>query len=725
MASKNEANVKLNADATGVVKGVAVAQGALGKLEKQLGSLESLSAKGLSLSGLAGIGLSATAAAAALMTVVRSAADYGDQLDNMSQRTGIAVEDLSKLQYAAKMSDTSNEALAKGLQSLAGLMVAAAGGAEESSKLFEKYGISVRNADGSTRSSLDVLGDIADVFAAMPDGVEKSALAMEFFGKKLGPELIPLLNQGKEGLKALGDEAERLGLVMSADQAKAAAEFNDNLDKLTTLAGSAGRALGNAVIPHINTLLQKLMLARDNKLSFGQVIFDVLPDQLSIGEKIAKATREVEEMQKRLKKAQSSGDTGAAASIKEEIAQQERLLAYLNAQRKKGVLDEEAVNDKRLKMSATLAGKQQELERLRAVAAGKASEDILKSDKQLLDARLKDAERLRDALRSAYDQSVAEAKSAAQEAIALLDKARAKRASTADKVFEASSKGMTEEERAAAAKQQAEDLAGQGRYAAAAAAAAKLDGRLKEFEAYKKQAEELLDRASGYADKSGNVELIQQIGEAQAKLLEQQAAAKQAEAKAAEDRAAAQMRTLNELEAKIKSMQQQAMAIEIKADISQLEGEIAKIKAEIAKGAVMPVTVQQVAAGQPAQTPPPGSFAGGGWTGWGGKYDPAGIVHRREYVTPMEVTAQPGVLPFLEALRKYGNKVLPGYAGGGLVGALALPTARMPAPAANHAGAPVNLVLDGRRYPMSASQDVAAALVDVVRREALRKGGRR
>lgn len=56
-------------------------------------------------------------------------------------------------------------------------------------------------------------------------------------------------------------------------------------------------------------------------------------------------------------------------------------------------------------------------------------------------------------------------------------------------------------------------------------------------------------------------------------------------------------------------------------------------------------------------------FSSGGYTGDGGKYEPAGIVHKGEYVMPKSVVNEPGMLPLLERL-----KHTRGYASGGLVG---------------------------------------------------------
>ena len=57
-------------------------------------------------------------------------------------------------------------------------------------------------------------------------------------------------------------------------------------------------------------------------------------------------------------------------------------------------------------------------------------------------------------------------------------------------------------------------------------------------------------------------------------------------------------------------------------------------------------------------------FAEGGYTGAGGKYAPAGIVHKGEFVIPQNIVRIPGMLAYLERLLH-----LPGYASGGMVAA--------------------------------------------------------
>lgn len=748
MAIDKEVALKITADASGVPRGVAVAQGALRGLQTQLGSLEAVSARGFSMSGLAGIGLSATAAAAAVGASVKAAADYGDQLDNMAQRTGVAVEELSRLQYAAKLSDTSTEALAKGIGNLSKLMVGAASGGAESGKLFERFGISLRNADGTMRSTTEVLYDLSDVFAAMPDGPEKTALAMDFFGKKLGAELIPLLNQGSAGLREMGDEAERLGLVLSAEQAKAAAEFNDNLDRLGQLSKSVAVSLGNALIPALNGLFGKLSDASRAGLSIWQIL-GALPKQgEDVSTQLAKAGAELEKLKAQRdaiyrQNLEDGGGTDTTA-IDQAVAAEEKRVEYLKLQNNRILGDEAATSVKRLNISKELAREQANLEQLKAIAAGKASADILKTDKARTDEQLKDAEKLRGALQTAWETSRKEAQKAADDAQKLLEKAAGVRTSSADKATDLRNAGLSDEEKQALALSQAQDLQGQGNYYAAAAGAAKLDGRTKDFEKYQKQAESFLDRAMKFAEAAGDADTVEAVGNAQAGVIENNAKAKQGEAAALEAQATAQAATIAKLDTDIEALKNKAANIQIKADIAQAEGAVASLKKqldELPANKTVTVTVNQV--GSPAAMSAAAAavqalgsdaqgLAYGGPLAGSAPHDRAD--NRLFWGTPGEWVIQ------RPAVRHYGSSFiaalnamkLPKFAFGGEIGASAVSRLALPALSGAGSGSPaaasgrnLTLVLGNERFQVGAGDDTIDRLTAYVSREALRKGGRR
>lgn len=120
---------------------------------------------------------------------------------------------------------------------------------EGNGDVYERLGVSLLNDDGSMRGTQDVLFDIADKFEQMPDGVEKTAAAVDLFGQRIGLQMIPLLNQGRAGILKLGDEAEALGIVFTEEQAKSAEAFNDNLDTLKKSIIGFRNYVGNYFIP--------------------------------------------------------------------------------------------------------------------------------------------------------------------------------------------------------------------------------------------------------------------------------------------------------------------------------------------------------------------------------------------------------------------------------------------------------------------------------------------
>lgn len=199
------------------------------------------------------VGAVASIAGAAIVAGLKGAIDSADALDELSQKIGVPVEQLSALQYAFEKSGVSSETMAAGVGKLSKAMAAAADGNKASAKMFADLGIKVTDATGALRPAADVMADVAGVFAAMPDGAEKTALAMELFGKS-GAEMIPALNEGKAGLAGLMDEARKLGIVIDSETAASAGKFNDNLFTL----GAAASGLAVQIAADLLPTLQKI-----------------------------------------------------------------------------------------------------------------------------------------------------------------------------------------------------------------------------------------------------------------------------------------------------------------------------------------------------------------------------------------------------------------------------------------------------------------------------------
>ena len=268
---------------------------------------ESSRVKGL----LAGLGVSLSVAGFAAM--IKNAIDAADHLNKLSQKIGISVEALSTLRFAAQLSDVSLETLQKGIKGLSQNITEANTGIGDGAQVFEALGISVRNADGSMKSTEAVLLQVADVFANLEDGAVKTALAVKLFGKS-GMDMIPFLNQGAAGINQLTTEAERLGLKLTTETARSAEAFNDNLTALKASSSSLGIALARDFLPELTNITNAMREAANEAGTLkalwvglggvGNLVFN--------GTEIKRARDEVARIQELVDSTRKKVDTGKA-----------------------------------------------------------------------------------------------------------------------------------------------------------------------------------------------------------------------------------------------------------------------------------------------------------------------------------------------------------------------------------------------------------------------------
>jgi hypothetical protein len=720
--------VVISGDSSGAVK-------AIERVRKELGALDSVSKAAFSLGG--------AISAAGLVAYTKSIIDAADALNEMSERTGISVENLGRLQYAAKLSGVESEQLGKSLQALSGEIVAAAGGSESAIAKFKRLGVSVLDTTTKQiRPANAVLLDLADAFALLPEGTERSARAAELFGAKLGGVMVPFLAQGRAGIEALGDEIERLGGLMSAETAKAAAEFNDNLDRLKTTASAAGISIANALLPTLNKLTNEFVTARG--AGFGFLSALSLTGTIGPVEKqIERITARLKELNAEKARGEGRGLAGAISgkTVIDDIAQQEKLLKFYETLRDKDKQDEAATAAKRIALAAQLQTKLGDLEKLRAVAAGKASADILLEDDKRTAAQIANAEKLRDALRSAFQESVAASKKAADEAKKLLEQAATTRATGADKAAEIRRAQLPQDQQDAANANDFRDTADAASEAALFAKFAAQNGRVDAAAKLAAQAIKDAERARGIigklADPEQQARATERLAEAEATAQEAQAKIKERQAKDAGDVATQQADRIKTLDAQIADLQKKAGEISVQVKVDEALGAVANLKAQLAaledKTVTVTVNTTQTGGGSPAEDYAAYAaaadfrtegFARGGYTGPGGKWQPAGVVHAGEFVLRQEVVRQRGMLAMLQRLNREGLAALPGFASGGLVGALQISQARQPAPGAARAAAVFNFP-DLGRFPVTMDADPLRQLESAFARVALQKGGRR
>ena len=139
--------------------------------------------------GAIGVGLSA----AAFTNWIKGAINAADEANKLSQKIGIAVKEIGGLQLAFSQGGVDAESMSTSLAKL-NKNIAAGDSA------FKTLGVATKNVDGSMRSTTDVLADIADRFASTENNANKTAMAIELFGKS-GASLRPVLNAGGDSIR--------------------------------------------------------------------------------------------------------------------------------------------------------------------------------------------------------------------------------------------------------------------------------------------------------------------------------------------------------------------------------------------------------------------------------------------------------------------------------------------------------------------------------------------
>ena len=201
----------------------------------------------------------------------RELAEYGDNIDKMSQKLGISAEAYQEWDAVMKHSGTSIDSMKASMKTLSAA-------AEKGSEAFDKLGISQEQV--AQMSQEELFSTTITALQNVEDETERARLATKLLGRG-ARELGALLNTTAEETQEMKDRVHELGGVLSDEAVKAAAKFQDNLQDMTTAFDGVKRGIFQNFLPGLNALMEgftALMLGEEeaeNKLSEG---FDKLAD---------------------------------------------------------------------------------------------------------------------------------------------------------------------------------------------------------------------------------------------------------------------------------------------------------------------------------------------------------------------------------------------------------------------------------------------------------------
>ena len=194
--------------------------------------------------------------AGAFVRMIKGSIDAADAFGKLETQTGIAANTLQAYVNAGKLAGVEQATIEKGLRRLAQSMREADQGVATYKDAYDNLGISVRNTDGTLKTNQQVLGEISDRFAQMEDGVTKTAIAMEIFGRS-GAQMVNLLNDGKTSL-------EEFNFEVSERFAQNSEYFNDQMTALGIKLQGFTMQMVDHLLPTLNNLAEMFSNITEN-----------------------------------------------------------------------------------------------------------------------------------------------------------------------------------------------------------------------------------------------------------------------------------------------------------------------------------------------------------------------------------------------------------------------------------------------------------------------------
>ena len=226
--------------------------------EAGLSALGSLAKKGMAVvtGAVTAVAASTTALTGAIVNEVSNIADYGDNIDKMSQKLGMSATAYQEWDAVMQHCGTSIDSLQAGMKTLASA-------AETDNVAFRELGISQEQI--ASMSQEELFSATITALQNVENETERTYLAGKLLGKG-ATELGALLNTSAEDTEKMKRTVHELGGVMEDDAVKAAAAFQDSLQDMQTSISGTARSLLSDLMPSMTTVMDGITdILSDNK----------------------------------------------------------------------------------------------------------------------------------------------------------------------------------------------------------------------------------------------------------------------------------------------------------------------------------------------------------------------------------------------------------------------------------------------------------------------------
>ena len=267
-------------------KAVDVTNDSTNKMESKFGNLTKSFASVAAKASL--VGAAVAAVGVGLTKLAISAGNASAKINNLSTATNLSTDVIQELSYVATASNSSFEGLTRAMDSFQRRLKSVEEEGSKTNEMLAKLGVSTTDVNGEVRKMDDVLLDTFSSLGDMENGLRKSAIGTELFGRSWN-EVALIVSSGSKGIEQLRKEANELGLVIDKDTLKSADNFatamglvSFQVDKLKTKIGASLVPilentllpfLQNKVIPAISKVVESIAKTVDDIMkSWGKIV---------------------------------------------------------------------------------------------------------------------------------------------------------------------------------------------------------------------------------------------------------------------------------------------------------------------------------------------------------------------------------------------------------------------------------------------------------------------
>lgn len=320
----------------------------------------------------------------ALASLATQAFNAADAIGDAAARAGVAVDSLSRLAFAASQSDVEFSTLTIGVKNLQRSLVEATAGTGDAAAAFKRIGVTAADLRGLKLEQQ--LGKIADGFKGVLDPAERTALAMQIFGKA-GGDLVPLLAGGSAAISQLTQEADRLGVTLTTQTAAGISAADNALKRLkASVNGFFASRIGDIALAIVGTegldKITKLQLDIEKlRKEKERIELSGAPAGSGFAARLKEIGAELDILQPKLDKLQSAQANQDAVNAATQAADVKMRAAFAAADASFKKLQDKA-SEQAVANAANNAKLDQELEYMRRVREARRADDALRLEER-------------------------------------------------------------------------------------------------------------------------------------------------------------------------------------------------------------------------------------------------------------------------------------------------------------------------------------------------------